>query len=110
WEAQWEKDQPSISYPDDFDVTGLLDELEAVTQGIALELGETATKELKKRVIPRLLPNLPQPTMSAIETEISEMEVKTAAQQEKELMEMRFGAPAVDPMAQGDGDPGGVPV
>lgn len=105
WEAQWETDQPSISYPDDFDVTGLLDELEAVTQGIGLELGETATKELKKRVIPRLLPNLPQPTMSAIETEISEMEVKTAAQQEKELMEMRFGAPAVDPMAQGDGDP-----
>lgn len=101
WEAQWDADKPMISYPDDFNVSGLLDELEAVTQGIALELGETATKEMKKRAVPRLLPGLSQPVQQQIEKEINELEVKTADQRERELMEMRFGA-----SAQGDGDPG----
>lgn len=101
WETQWDADQPTISYPDDFDVAGLLDELEAVTQGIALELGETATREMKKRAIPKLLPNLPQPLQQTIEEEIDALDVKTAAQQEQELMQMRFGA-----SPQGDGDPG----
>jgi hypothetical protein len=94
WYTQWEKDGPSISYPDDFDVTGLLDELEAVTQGLALELGETATKEMKKRAVPRLLPNLPQPTMSTIEKEIDEMEVKTQAERDAEALQIRFGDPS----------------
>jgi hypothetical protein len=101
WQTQWDADQPIISYPDDFDVTGLLDELEAVTQGIALELGETATRQLKKRAVPKLLPNLPQPLQQQIDEEIDALEVKTADQKERELMEMRFG-----PQAQGDGDPG----
>jgi hypothetical protein len=104
WETQWDADQPVISYPDDFDVAGLLDELEAVTQGIALELGETATREMKKRAIPKLLPNLPQPVQQTIEEEIDALEVKTQAEKDRELMEMRFG-----PSAQGDGDPGTVP-
>jgi len=101
WQTQWDADKPSINYPDDFDITGLMDELEAVTQGIALELGETATKAMKKRAVPRLLPNLPQPVQQAIDKEIDALEVKTADQKERELMEMRFGA-----SAQGDGDPG----
>lgn len=107
WQAQWDKDQPQISYPDDFDVSGLLDELEAVTQGIALELGETATKEMKKRAIPKLLPGLPQPTMSKIEGEIDAMEVKTADQREEALMAMRFpdGAAQVAGMPPGDVPP-----
>jgi hypothetical protein len=100
WQAQWDADQPIISYPDDFDVAGLLDELEAVTQGIALELGETATKEMKKRAVPKLLPNLPQSVADTIEKEIAAMEFKSADQREREMMAMRF------PSAQGDGDPG----
>jgi len=99
WETQWATDQPIVSYPDDFDVSGLLDELEAVTQGIALELGETATKEMKKRAVPRLLPNLPQSVAQTIDEEISAMEFKSADQREREMMAMRF------PSAQGDGDP-----
>ncbi len=104
WQAQWDADQPIISYPDDFDVAGLLDELEAVTQGIALELGETATKEMKKRAVPKLLPNLPQSVADTIEKEISAMEFKSADQREREMMAMRF------PSAQGDGDPGEPPM
>ena len=118
WKAQWEKDQPSISYPDTFDVTGLLDELESATQAIALEMGETATKEVKKRVIPLVLPGLPQPTMAQIEKEIDAQEVKTQAQQDAELMQMRFGQrPAAQAQADqqmpptgGNGDGGAPPV
>lgn len=105
WKTQMDKDQPSVSYPDEFDVTGLLDELEAAMQAQNLELGETATREVKKRVIPKLLPNLPQATMAKIEGEIDALEVKTAAQREAELMQMRLGTMPPDPSAQGDGDP-----
>ena len=108
WQAQWDKDQPSISYPDDFDVTGLLDEIEAATQAIALELGETATKEVKKRAIPKILPNLPQPTTLKIHQEIDAQEVKTQAQQDAELMQMRFGQQM--PPTGGNGDGGAPPV
>lgn len=101
WETQWDADKPSISYPDDFDVTGLLDELEAVTQGIALELGETATKEMKKRAIPKLLPNLPQPTMQTIEEEIDALEVKTEAEKQMELVQARFADPNAMPPGGG---------
>lgn len=109
WQTSWDADQPSVRYPDDFDVTGLLDELEAVTQGLALELGESATKALKKQAVPRLLPNLPQPLMAKIEKEIDAMKVETAADRERELMAMRFGggdpaeelAPQVEDEAHG---------
>lgn len=91
WNTQWDTDKPSISYPDDFDVAGLLDELEAVTQGMALELGETATREMKKRAVPKLLPNLPQPTLSKIEKEIDAAPVQTEQDKQRELMEMQGG-------------------
>ena len=91
WQAQWDKDQPIISYPDEFEVTGLLDELEAVTQAMALELGETATRQLKKRVIPRVLPNLPQAIAQQIDDEIDALEVKTQEQKDMQLLQARFG-------------------
>ena len=95
WQKRWDADEPVVSYPDDFDVTGLLDEIEAATQAIALELGETATREVKKRVIPTLLPNLSQAMQQQIDDEIEALDVKTAADQERELMEMRFGQPVL---------------
>jgi hypothetical protein len=91
WQTQWDKDQPSISYPDDFDVESLTEMLENATAAQALELGETATKELKKRVATHLLPGLSQPLAQKIEEEIEALEVKTAAEQEMELMQARFG-------------------
>lgn len=92
WQTQWEKDQPSISYPDDFNVDSLADMLEHATAALALELGETATKELKKRVATHLLPGATQPTLQKIQEEIDALEVKTQAEQEMELMQARFGA------------------
>lgn len=91
WQTQWDADRPSISYPDEFDVTGLADELDAATAAIAMELGETATKEIKKRIVPKVLPNLPQPTMATIEEEIQAAEVLTAQDKQRELMEMKGG-------------------
>ena len=94
WEAQWEADSPSISYPDDFDVAGILDELEAVTQALALDLGETATRELKKRTIPKLLPNLPEDTMQQIEDEINALPVLSEQEKQLELMGEQGGIDA----------------
>lgn len=91
WEAQWDADGPSISYPDDFDVESLTEMLENASAAMALELGETATKELKKRVATHLLPGASQPTLQTILTEIDALQVKTAAEQEMELLQARFG-------------------
>lgn len=99
WQTQWDADQPSIKYPTTFDVSGLLDEIEAVTAGIALELGETATREMKKRAVPRLLPDLPQSVLTEIEKEIDALEVVTAADKEREMLQMTLAAsaPAEEP-------------
>ena len=105
WEQQWDTDQPSISYPDDFDVTGLLDELETITQGIALELGETATKEMKKRAVSKLLPNLPQPIQQQIEEEIASAEVLTETEKQQQLLETRFGMQQGAPPPDNGGPP-----
>lgn len=107
WETQWAADAPSISYSRDFDVTGLLDELEAVTQGMALELGETATREMKKRAVPKLLPNLPKQTLAQIEQEIEALPVQTEQEKQAELLEMKTGlmgeaAAAEQAMAEGE--------
>lgn len=96
WETQWAADEPSISYSRDFDVTGLLDELEAVTQGMALELGETATREMKKRAVPKLLPNLPKQTLAQIEEEIEALPVQTEQEKQAELLEMKNGLLAAE--------------
>ncbi len=90
WEAQWEKDQPSVAYPDEFDVSGLTEMLEEATAGLALEIGETATKELKKRVAHKLLPGLSEAQQQTIDKEIDALEVKTAAEQEMETLEATF--------------------
>ena len=90
WEAQWEKDQPQIAYPDDFDVDSLTDALEQATAALALELGETATKELKKRVAHKLLPGMPAAKEQEIDEEIDALEVKSAAEIEREALEMGF--------------------
>lgn len=104
WEAEWQKNAPVISYPRDFDVTSLLDEIETVVQGIALELGETATREMKLRTVSKLLPNLSQDQIQTIEDEIAAIPVKTQEQKDREMIEARFGA-----SPQGDGDPGVPP-
>jgi hypothetical protein len=90
WEKQWENDQPVIAYPDSFDVTSLTEKLEEAAAALALELGETATKELKKRLVPELLPGASQPVQQAIEEEIDAMDVKTEQEKQQELLETRF--------------------
>lgn len=92
WEAQWERERPRVSYPDEFDVTGLLESLEQATAALALELGETATRQIKKQLVPKLLPNLPQSTAKQIEDEINAMPVQTAQDKQREMLELQTEA------------------
>lgn len=94
WEEQWDKDEPSVAYPDDFDVASLTEMLENATAAMALELGETATKQLKKRIANEMLNGEAKPVLQAIEEEIDQMDVKTAADQEKEMLQMQLDADA----------------
>jgi hypothetical protein len=90
WETQWEADQPTIAYPDEFDITLLTQMIEDATAAMALELGETATKEMKKRVASELLSGASQATLEQVEKEIQALEVKTAEDLQRESMEMTF--------------------
>ncbi len=90
WETQWEKDQPTIAYPDKFDITSLTAMLEDATMALALELGETATKELKKRVASELLDGASTATLEQVEKEIDALEVKTVEQAAAETQQAQF--------------------
>jgi hypothetical protein len=85
-------------------VESLTEMLENATAAQALELGETATKELKKRVATHLLPGLSQPLAQKIQEEIEALEVKTAAEQEMELMQARFGGQPPENVPPGAAD------
>ncbi len=90
WETQWENDQPTVAYPDEFDVTSLATMLENATLAMGLDLGETATKEMKKRVASELLSGATQSTLEQVEKEIDTAEVQSAQEKEREAMQMQF--------------------
>jgi hypothetical protein len=90
WETQWDKDKPSVAYPDEFDVTALSELIEDTTAALALELGDTATRELKKRVATKMLAGVAEPILDKVEDEISTMEIKTEQEKQLEIMETRF--------------------
>jgi hypothetical protein len=92
WQKQWDADGPVINYPDSFDVTMLADKLEEAAAAFSLELGETATRQMKKRLVPELLPGLTQEEQKQIETEIDAVPVQSEQEKQAELLEMKFAA------------------
>jgi hypothetical protein len=77
WETWWEKDGLTVAWPKTFDVTPLIELLDGYERATGLDLGETATKEAKKRAALALLPDVSEATRRQINEEIDALEVKT---------------------------------
>lgn len=60
----------TVDYPDTFQVQSFLEELQQVTQAKQAIRSDRFARELEKRCTRRMLPNVPQDTMDAIEDEI----------------------------------------
>lgn len=69
-EQAYDRAKVEISYPTSFEVPDLVIELTALQQAINLQLGATATKALKKRVVTLTLPDLEEQTLKAVQDEI----------------------------------------
>lgn len=113
WEAEWDKAEVQINYPQTFDVTPFAELLEQAQAGQALELGrsQTFSFEQSKRLVTKFLPDLPPETLSEIEKELEAAPVKSPAQQKLEEMALRFGGqpgqkPPNMPMQPGGGGTG----
>jgi hypothetical protein len=68
----------SISYPDEFFLADLRLDLDGWAQAIAMDLGETMTKRLKKKAVRRLEPELPVDDAKLIDGEIDAQDYQPA--------------------------------
>lgn len=63
----------TVSAPTDFSIEDLESEIDGTIKALEAKLGATAETELKRRLINRMLPNLPQSTQDAIDSELEEI-------------------------------------
>lgn len=97
WEDQQESDGVSVAYPDSFEVPDFKLVADAASAVSGLEVGETATKEIKKRVVFAYLNDLTDEQRQTISEEIDAIKVLTEDEKRKEMMAeagARFGAAA----------------
>lgn len=103
WKAAFDADEVSVAYPTQFEAVDPDAIAKAAADTLALELGETATKEIKKRIAQNALPDLDKSKVDQINTEIDAMKVLTADEKQKQLLEQsaaRLGAkPGFKPVA-----------
>ena len=93
-------DELTVTSPTDFSIEDLATEIEAVLSALDLKLGATAETELRRRLISRMLPNLPQAVQDAIDAELEELR----AQHEQDAALAREAAKAA--LLEGDDDSG----
>lgn len=77
--AAYETDQVQIRYPDTFDVTPFEQLLGEAQAAMALGMGITFKKELRKRLVEKFLPDLPASVLDAITDEIDQQEEEAPA-------------------------------
>ena len=91
WERWWENDGLTVAWPQTFDVAPLVELLDGYERATGLDLGETATKEAKKRAALALLPDVSEATRAKIHSEIEALEVKTAEEKRQEDLAVKMG-------------------
>lgn len=92
--------QVHVTPPQKFDVEEMQREIDEALAALTMKLGRTASVELKRRLIAKLLPNLAPETVKAIEAELQEQ----ADEEEQEKAEMAaMRAAGKDPFGGGDG-------
>lgn len=87
WQSWRKRDGLNQRWPDSFEVTPLEELLKQFTDAIRLELGETATKEAKKRAVRAALPDLTPEMLAVIDDEVDKSEVVTEAERRQQQMD-----------------------
>ncbi len=64
---------PTAEYPDEFFLDDLLTDLQAWAEAIAMNLGETMTKRIKKRAVRRVEPDMPEADLKKVDEEIDNL-------------------------------------
>lgn len=100
-EAQRETDGASVEYPKRFDPPDLEKVANDAAAMLGLDLGETATREIKKQTAGVRLGHLPAETLAQINAEIDAMKVETAEDRRKAMLEQMTERLGGDPQ---DGD------
>lgn len=72
WQQEWDAAKVVIKYPDTFNVTPFAAILEQAQAALSLEMPDTFTRELKKRLVGQFLPDLPEKTLKAITAELDQ--------------------------------------
>lgn len=91
---QMEADGVRVSYNTTFEVPDIEEVVKRTGELIGLDIGETATKEAKKRAVVAALPNLSKEMQETIGEEIDAIKVLTAEEKQQQLLEQsqaRFG-------------------
>ncbi len=102
WEKEWDRVEPTIAYPDTFDVTPFEEILQRAEAALALPLGRSKTfmVELSKQIAPLLLSESTPSTMQKIFAEIEKL--PDPEQERKEKLAAMSGAFDAKP---GEDDP-----
>jgi hypothetical protein len=105
WKAEMDREKVTIAYPETFSPPNLEDVVARAGEALGLDLGPTASKELKKRTARQMLPGLSQELTQTIDKEIDGQTIKSADEKQAELLKAtaaRFGRPPVDEGNGGD--------
>ncbi len=86
WETQWESEEPTTAYSHQFELPDMEQVAARASELLGLELGDTASKEVKKRTVRAGLPNLDEATLKQIDEEIEAIPVLTAQEKQEELL------------------------
>lgn len=89
WERWRERDGLTLAWPDTFTLPPLADVVKEFSDAIALDLGETATKELKRRAARAVLPDASAETLTNVDADIDAMDVVTADERRQQELEAR---------------------
>lgn len=89
WESWRTRDGLTIRWPDTFTMTPLEETVKQFSDALALDLGETATKSLKKRAARAVLPDESAETLDAIDEEIDAMDVVSEEEKRQQELEAR---------------------
>jgi hypothetical protein len=108
WEKEWDRVEPTINYPETFDVTPFEEVLERAQAALSLPLGESRVFmiELCKQVAPQLLQDVTPSTWEAIFKELES--VKTPEEKRQEdlaIVAGKFDAKDEDEPEGGSGAP-----